>query len=177
MAKPIPYDDRVKIIARRQKGATYSCIAKEFGCSEKSVQRLWKRYETQGAAAFQTKYDQSGRRSPYAPAIRDKIDQVRDGEQGAPYVRSQLLMTRSKEEVPHERTIQRWWREKGVHRPKGRPKFKSNWTDQPNHTWQIDGKDHIQLANVKEKVSWMKVADEATSSDLATRLFPHCPSG
>lgn len=176
MAKPIPYDYRVRLIKLRQSGRTYSSIAKEFGISERSIQRLWKRYQIEGESALKTKYHQSGRRSTYSSIIRDKIAEIRDGDQGAPYVRSQLLMKNAEEEIPHERTIQRWWLKQGINRPKGRPKSKSNWTEEPNHTWQIDGKEYIELAEEKEKVSWMKVADEATSSDLATRLFPHSPS-
>ena len=74
--------------------------------------------------------------------------------------------------VPHERTIQRKWASKGQNRPRGKPKRKSTWTNQPGHTYQIDGKDQMSL-KTGQQISWMKVADEASSTDLSTQLFSH----
>lgn len=170
MSKPIPYDFRVKIIRLRKSGRTFSSISKSVGYPVKSVKRIWYRYCSEGEPGLATKYSKSGRKSPFSSTITEKVKEVRDGEQGAPYVRSMLMANHPEENIPHERTLQRWWKNKGTNIPQGRPKKRSSWTDQANHTWQIDGKGPL-LLKTEQKVSWMKIADEATGSDLYTRLF------
>lgn len=171
MARPIPYDYRKQIVLLRQSGKTYSSIANELGYSLKSIKRIWYAYQKCGEAGLCTRYQNSGRKSSYSSSIHEQIISVKDGDQGAPYVRSRLLSQNVSQRIPHERTIQRWWKAKGTERPKGTPKRKSNWTDKPGHTFQIDGKGYITLKNGVQ-VSWIKVADEATGSDLQTTLFP-----
>lgn len=171
MAFPIPYADREKIICLRKEGTPYGQIAKLVGCSARTTKRIWYQFQTNGEKALITNYHRSGCSSPYQGTIEEKIKGVRDGQQGAPYVRSVLLERYPDLGIPHERTIQRWWKACGGNRPKGRPRSKANWTSEPNHTWQIDGKEYIQLSN-GDLLSWMNIADEATSSDLYTRLFP-----
>ena len=171
MARPIPYDYRKLIVKLRQSGKTYSSIASELGYSLKSIKRIWYAYQERGEEALSTNYQNSGRKSPYPPSLHEQINTVKDGDQGAPYVRSRLLSQNIVQPIPHERTIQRWWRDKGIERPKGNPKRRSNWTDEPGHTYQIDGKGYITLKD-SSQVSWIKVADEATGSDLVTTLFP-----
>lgn len=83
-----------------------------------------------------------------------------------------LLERHPDKSIPHERTIQRKWAAQGQNRPKGRPKKKSSWSQEPGHTFQIDGKDQIRL-RTNQMVTWMKVADEASGTDLSTKLFSH----
>jgi len=171
MAHPIPYDYRKQIVKLRQSGKTYSFIASTLGYSLKSVKRIWYAYQERGEKALHTNYHNSGRKSIFSRSIRAQIIEIKDGDQGAPYVRSKLLLQNVSEAIPHERTIQRWWKQQGIERPKGNPKRKSNWTKEPCHTLQIDGKGYVKLKN-GDQVSWIKIADEATGSDLHTQLFP-----
>jgi transposase InsO family protein len=46
------------------------------------------------------------------------------------------------------------------------------WTREVHHTWQIDGKEHVCLAN-GDKVSWLNVADEGSGSLLSNRVNPN----
>ena len=171
MATPIPYDYRQKIVQMRKVGNSFGCIAEHFPYSLSSIKRICTRFEKEGEASFETKYHLCGCPSPFGEPVLDQIAAVKDGEQGAPFVRSVLLEKHAGKAVPHERTIQRHWKAKGANRPKGRPKQRSAWTKEPNHTWQVDGKGHVLLSN-GEEVSWMNIADEATSSDLHAELFP-----
>ena len=170
MSTPLSYATRVQIVRLRKKGQSYAQIAKKLSCSTKSVQRIWSQYQAKGEKGLQTNYHKSGRRSPYDSTIWEQIAQIRDSEQGAPYVRSILLERHPHALVPHERTIQRQWARQGHHRPRGRPKKPSTWSTEAGHTFQIDGKDHISLKS-GTSVSWMKVADEASGTDLSTQLF------
>ena len=175
MAIPIPFDYRQKIVQMRKSGKSHESIAQHFSYSLSSVKRICSRFEGEGEASFRTKYHLSGRHSVYDSSIHQQIAEVKDGQQGAPYVRSVLQAKHPGKAIPDERTIQRYWKEQGVNRPKGRAKQNTAWTKQPNHTWQIDGKGHIELGS-GEQVSWMNIADEGTGSDLQAGLFPPADS-
>lgn len=176
MAKPIPYDYRRQLVTLRKSGKKFKEIVKIIPYSEASLKRLWSRYKKEGEKGLLTRYQNCGIKSPYEETVKERIDSVKDGDQGAPYVRSQLLELYPEMKVPSERTIQYWWKSAGASRPKEPPKNRSTWTKEPNHTWQIDGKGYLTLATGKQ-ISWMKVADEATSSELKTRLFFPTTSG
>jgi len=172
MSKPLSQSERAQIVRLREKGTTYQHISEVVGCSLRSVQRIYKQYQTGGLESLQTQYHRSGRKALYNSQTWQRVKQVRDGEQGAPYVRSVLLERHKDLPIPNERTIQRYWSKVGTNRPKGRAKQQSTWTSQAGHTYQIDGKDQICL-KTGQMVSWMKVADEASGTDLSTQLFFH----
>jgi len=172
MSKPISYSHRLQIVCLREKGNTYQSISEIVNCSARSVRRIWKQYQLLGEKGLLTNYAQSGCKATYQDSTWQKVASIQDAAQGAPYIRSVLLEKFPTLKVPHERTIQRKWASQGRNRPKGRPKRKSTWTDQPGHTYQIDGKDQMRL-KAGQMVSWMKVADEASGTDLCTELFSH----
>ena len=175
MSKPIPYDYRLKIVSDRESGLTFKQIAQNRGFSLRGVKKIWKQYQLFGEAGLQTRYHQSGRKSPYDQKTRDLIAAGRDAKPGAPYLHSILMEQYPDWELPHVRTIQRWWKasttDSGAQRQKGKPKpDKSEWTDEVHHTWQIDGKEKVKLKN-GQQVSWLNIADEASSSELLAGVF------
>lgn len=172
MPKPIPHDCRVKIVRDRQAGKTFREISKETGYSVSGVKKIWRHFRSQGQAGLALGYERCGRRSSFDSSMHQLIDSIKDGDQGAPYIRSLLQHQHPNLDIPHERTIQRWWKARGTNRAKiiRRPQ-RGNWTKEVHHTWQIDGKEQIQL-KTGEQVSWINVADEASSSALGTVVFP-----
>ena len=46
---------------------------------------------------------------------------------------------------------------------------REKWTDQVHHTWQIDGKEHIEISDGKA-ISWLQIADEGSGSLLASEV-------
>lgn len=174
MGKMIPYDFRVRIIQLRESGMTYEAIALEYGFSISGVKGICRRYRKLGPSGLQTSYSNCGKHSLYGQDVRTLIAQIKDGDQGAPYVRSRLQNNYPQLQVPHERTIQRWWRANGEQRGRAAPGRKSEpWTDEAHHTWQIDGKEQIELGQTQQHVvSWINIADEGTGSDLDTHAFP-----
>ena len=171
MSKPLSHAQRGQIVRLREKGRPYHLIAGQVGCSPRSAQRIWAQFQKEGGAGLKTRCHLSGRKCLYGPGIWEKASRARDYGQGAPYVRSVLLEAHPDQAVPHERTIQRRWAAQGGNRPRGRPQKHLAWGQEPGHTFQIDGKDQIGLKD-GQLVSWMKVADEASGTDLGTRLFP-----
>lgn len=45
---------------------------------------------------------------------------------------------------------------------------KKNWSKQAHQVWQVDGKEQVSLAS-GEQVSWMNIADEATTAQPWSR--------
>lgn len=121
MGKPISYDHRVKIIERRKCGETYKSIAVDFNLSESGVKKIWYAYQKSGESAYKTNYFNCGQSTTFKADTHALIDEVRDNEQGADYVRSKLLIKHPKRKIPCTRTIQRLWLKQGTSRPKGRP--------------------------------------------------------
>ena len=174
MATPIPYDVRKKIVEHRQSGLAYKSISDLLGYPIVSIKRIWYRFREMGDEGLVPVYDRCGRKKVYPKPVRDKVSELQDGEQGAPYLRSLLFEHYGAGEVPSERTVQRWLHQGGGSRPRGRPKSKGEWTDEPMHTLQADGKSGLVLKD-GTVVSWINVADEATGSNLCTVLFPLRP--
>ena len=172
MPKPIPHDIRIQIIREHQKGTPLSRIAKSLGYSVGGVRKIWKRYQAQGDLGLLLRYERCGRRSIFDGELRELIASVKDGDQGAPYVRSLLTHQYPERLIPHERTIQRWWKASGTNRAKvaRRRSPKQDWAKQPHDTWQIDGKEQISLRS-GQQVSWLNIADEASSAVLDTTVF------
>lgn len=172
MPKPIPHDIRLKIIRDRQAGQSFATIAHSTNYSISGVKKIWYQFKGKGLEGLQLGYHRCGRSSPFSDDMHQLISSVKDGDQGAPFIRSILEHNHPSLRIPHERTIQRWWKAKGENREKiVRRHNNRDWTKEVHHTWQIDGKELVQLAN-KERVSWMNVADEASSSVLSTTVFP-----
>lgn len=172
MASPIPYDIRIKIIERRQSGKTFQQIAEEFGYSDRGIKKIWKRFQDHGQTGLKTSYAKSGRPSLCDQSLWNLIDQVRHGDQGAPYIRSVLLERFPDRVIPHERTIQRWLKARGLNRPRGKVRQnKSCRAKQVHEVWQIDGKEQIAL-QTGEQVSWLNIADEASGSELKAKVSP-----
>jgi len=180
MASCIPLKIREKIIQARESGASYRTISERYGYSESGIKKLWYQYRSKGIAGLELKYNNCGRKGSYDQEIRDLISSHRFGSQGAPFIRSVLEEKYPGRKIPHERTIQRWWKANGSNRSKGRPpKTKANWTRSAHEVWQIDGKEQIELGSGKE-VSWLNIVDEGSKSQLSTTVSPpqdNDPSG
>lgn len=120
MAKPIPYETRVKIVARKKKGQSSKSIAAIFNLSLSGVNKIVRQYKKEGEIAFQTRYANCGRASIYTEQVRTEVATIRDNSQGAYYVRSKMVQ-RGIISIPSTRTMQRWWVKAQTNRTKGRP--------------------------------------------------------
>lgn len=121
MASFIPYDFRKLIVSRRQSGVTYKKIQEEIGYSMSGIKKIWYQYQKEGESCFTPKYKNCGRKSDYPQSVRDAISTIRTGDQGGSFVYSMLKLKYPDLPRPTIRTIQRWWEQEQVNRPKGRP--------------------------------------------------------
>lgn len=124
MGKAIPYDYRAKIVIKIESGQSYQETAAEFGYSESGIKKIWYAFKKEGESSFIPKYGNCGRISPYKEEIRDKVDEIRDNQQGGTYVYSKLKAKHPDLSIPSVRTLTRWWAKEQTNRPKGRPKEK-----------------------------------------------------
>ncbi len=106
---------------RRQLGATYKEIQQEIGYSISGIKKIWYQYQEQGDLCLTTKYENCGRKSQYSQCVHDAIAAIRTGDQGASFVYSMLKLKYPDLPRPHMRTIQSWWEQQEVNRPRGRP--------------------------------------------------------
>jgi hypothetical protein len=175
MSKQIPFDIRRQIISLVGQGKTQKSIAEEVGYTERGVRNIIHKFRKSGAAAYQTQYRNCGKNFPnrYDDSIITFIEAEANSERGAPYIYSVLVSKYPDKIIPHCRTIQRWWLKINGPKPRTTVAARSNerWTNEPHHTWQIDGKEQIKLSG-DNHVSWMNVADEATSTELQVTVFP-----
>ncbi len=180
MTRAISYDRRVKILRDRAFGKTIAVVAAENLCSISAVKALLKRHKELGEACLVPAYGNCGKsaRTHFSPPVMEAVMAYRERSFGAPYLNSQLGLLFPQERIPDTRTIQRMWKKKGNPRSKGHQKTvrRGPWSKKAGETWQIDGKEQVELADGSQ-VSWLNVADEASSAALQTTVFPPAHSG
>ena len=177
MGKPIPYDFREKIVRERASGKSYAQIVQDLGysVSEVGARKIWAAFKKTGEASLSSRYDRCGRRSQYGEDIRDKIEALRQGSRGAPYIKSVLAAQGG--DYPSERSMQRWWRARGTQKPKGgKTKAEKALLVAPHDVWEVDGKEQMAIQS-GEKLTWMNIADKASGAALGASLFPLSQSG
>lgn len=121
MSKALSYAVRQKIVERRQKQQSYPQIAQALNCSVSGVKKIWYAYQKHGKTAFNTQYSNCGGHSIYGDVIREKVNDIRDNQQGSYYVHSKLVEKHPNLKRPSTRTLNRWWQKEGTNRQKGKP--------------------------------------------------------
>lgn len=174
MPRAIPLSLRSRIIELCQTGKSAAEVSRMLNLGYSGVAKLWRNFRQTGISALEINYHRCGRSSLYSPELREVVDAflVDNEHLGAPYIRSQLLHQGVFSCVPHERTIQRWWRVAGTNKPHGkRPKVDSGYAKTPHHTWQVDGKEKVGLGS-GEKTCYLSCTDEASCGFLQGHVFP-----
>lgn len=179
---------RELIIERHAQGESLARIADNLGLSYWTVRTIWRRYRERGEAGLKPDYErckQSGPRSSrlvYRAACRLKRAHPR---WGAGLIRVLIERKWPEEVVPHERTLQRWFRAAGLQpgRQRRTPGENRARGQAPHEVWEMDAKEHIGLAN-GEEVSWLLISDEKSGAQLDATVFPPgsldhgaCPGG
>ena len=168
MPSPIPDAYRKEIIERKQKGQSIQAIAEELGYSYDGVRKIWRRYRDLGEEGLRTSYTRGPgeirkQKEIYEQVIRWKQEHAK---WGAGLVRSLLLQEWPEEEVPSERTIQRWWEREGLNRrPRRGVKQERGRAREVHEVWQMDG---VEVG----EMSWVTVTDERSGAVLGGRVFP-----
>jgi transposase len=176
MPKPVPVPIRQKLWERSQQGEGSASLAAAFDLCPRTVRHLLKRFRDRGEAGLATDYRPPPRPAHAKPeAIRQAVTAKRleHPSWGAGLIRVALVQERPEVAWPGVRTMQKWLRQAGLGPapPGRRPGRTRDRAGRPHQTWQIDACEQIGLKG-DQKVSWLRVVDEATGAVLGTTVFP-----
>jgi transposase len=175
MPQAVPVAVRQAIVARHQAGVSLPAIAQELGLSPWTVRTIWRRYRDGGAAALVPDYAACGRPGPrHDQALYDAALALRRAHPGwgSGLIRVELATDFPDQDLPHDATLRRWFREAGLARPRPTPRPPDPpRSRQPHARWQVDATEHIRLADGTE-VSWLAASDEASGGLLGAVVFP-----
>lgn len=148
-------------------------VAKEFGLSLRSVERLYKRFLDRGEDGISPGYARCGQhQSQRTPEhIVQKAQELREQHPtwGAELIR---VFLEADQPLPTARTLQRWFRKTALPKapPGRRPETNPLRAKRPHQVWQMDAKEWILLQS-GQRVSWLRVVDEFTGAVLGSFVF------
>jgi transposase len=175
MAKPIPVALRHQIVKRCQQGESIAQIARDLERPYDSIRNVWTLYRREGR--IEPNYQNCGqfRKQASSRVVRAAIWLKRAHPTwGGRLIGTLIQQKWADEYIPHERTLQRWFRQAGVHqRPQGRkPRQRMKRGQAAHAVWEMDSKQAIGLAD-GETVSWLLISDEKSGAMLQGAVFPH----
>lgn len=162
-------------------GRSKSEVARDYDVSRTWVQHLVKRYESEGAAAFEP-HSRRPHHSPQAvgAAVEDKIVRLRKTltkqgyDAGAATIAEHLTRDPTITKVPAVSTIWRILTRRGFVAPQPQKRPRSSWkrfqAEQPNELWQADVT-HWQLAD-NTAVEILDMLDDHSRLALASTRPP-----
>ena len=173
MPKPIPVAIRRQIVERREGGERLKGIANDLMMPYESVRKVWGVYRREGR--IHANYQACGKREVKASqrVYRAAIWLKRQHPTwGAPLIRQVIREKWQAERVPHERTLQRWFRQAGVQVKKAgmAGQARHGRGKAPHNIWEMDSREAIQIAS-GEKLSWLLMSDEASGAVLGGEVF------
>jgi hypothetical protein len=145
-----------------------------MGLSYDSVRALWRHWEKEGKLA--PNYERCRQRGPRKAKalVEQAVGLKREHPRwGARLIRMQLRDDWAEEQLPSDRTLQRWFRQAGVNRSPSKqqspPTVKRGQA--VHEVWAIDAKEKIRLAD-RSQASWLMISDEASGAVLHAEAFP-----
>jgi hypothetical protein len=175
MPRPIPVAVRRQIVERHQAGESLMHIAEQFAMAYESVRNVWRLYRREGRIgpnyAACGKREVSASRRVYRAALSLKRLHP---SWGAGLIRQVIVDKWPEEHLPHERSLQRWFRAAGIHTPRRkRPRAQApvGRGKAPHNIWEMDSREQIALAH-GERASWLVLSDEASGAVLQAQAFP-----
>jgi DNA-binding transcriptional ArsR family regulator len=175
MPAAIPRPIREESVRRCQTGEALSTVAEALGLSYRTVRRHWRRFREQGEPGLDNAYLHCGLSGPrFAKAIYQSALALRREHPrfGAGLIRLRLEDRFPGQDLPSERTLNRWIREAGLQPLRGRrPRVPLNRAKTPHEVWQIDAKERLRLAD-GQGCCQLSVVDEGSGATLGVVPFP-----
>jgi hypothetical protein len=173
---PIPPSLRQQIWDRHLQQQSAPAIAAALQLPPRTVRHLLRLFRTQGQPT-QPRFDLCGRRRcPHFTALRLRVLDLRRQHPrwGAQRILAQLIVDNAsgQEELPDPSTIRRWLHQAGL-APAPRPRRAppAPRASGPHEIWQMDAAEGKTLRS-GQRVSWLRLVDEASSAVLFSRVFP-----
>lgn len=151
-------------------------VAARFDLSERSVRRLFLRFEQVGEAGIENGYQRCGMQLD--ADWKQRAAWLREDHPGwgAEMIRLCLQEQHAGQQLPSARTIQRWLKELELNpapagrRPQGPRPGRPPRAKAVHQAWQIDAAEDMQL-KCKCRVCWLRIVDECSGAFLKTRVF------
>jgi hypothetical protein len=173
MPRAVSVPLRQEIVERHQRGEPLPAIAQALSLPYYTVRKIWRYQAHRGD--LKPRYDRCGHpgvrcsRWSYRCALWLKR---RHPRWGAGLILALLRERRPLEKLPHERTLQSWFRQAGLNRrrssssPPSPPR-----ATLPHECWQMDAKEQVPLAD-GSRVCWLTLTDEASGALVSAEVFP-----
>lgn len=175
-ATPLVY--REQIAALQQAGLNYQKISESLSLPYSTVRGICKAIERSASNDPRPRYHQCGRVLRPSTAVwqrRAKWLKRLHPDWGAPFIRMKLVGKYNTDHVPHERSIQRWFKASGLNRPREqgvRPGIAR--ATAVHKVWQVDAKERFHLPD-GSPCCYLNIVDEYSGGCIDARLFPLSP--
>ena len=152
-------------------------VARELGLPERTVRRLYQRFELHGKAGVRPAYGHCGKNQSrrIREAFVEEACQLRQEHPtwGAPLILVMMRQKRKRCRLPSPRSLQRWFQKEAepVAPPGRRPVTPDERAQRPHEVWQMDASEEIALLNGRF-VCWLRIVDEFSGAVLVTVAFP-----
>jgi hypothetical protein len=180
MPQAIAVPIRLDIVRRHGQGQSLADIAQDRGLPYGTVRQIWRHHRDQDRDGLRPRYERCGHPGPRGDArvIRAACWLKRRHPGWGAVLIGQLIHQRWPDRpMPHERTLQRWFRQAGVNRSPRRPTPQDRRRGgRPHEVWQADAVERVPLAD-GGRASWLTVTDEASGAILAAELSPPATLG
>ena len=179
MPSALPLAVRQQIILLHQQQHSFSSICKQVQASFTTVRRLLRKYKANPAMDLKPLYHHCG---PQKPGSDERL--LRAGlwlkrlhpKWGAPLIHLHLKEHYKAGHLPAVRTLQTWFRKKGLNPPREhRPCNAIGWALAPHNIWQVDAKEQLCLRN-GQQACYLTIGDEHSGACLAALVFPPQPN-
>jgi hypothetical protein len=174
----IPLAVRQQIIELKTKGRSLRSIAQEQHLCYATLLRLWKRYKAEGIKGLTPYYNNCGPAagSRCAPLIYRAAVWLKrcHPDWGAAFIRVMLQDCYKDLTVPAERTLQQWFSDKQLYKPKSSFPPVHSVARLAHDVWQIDAKEKLCLRS-GQKASYLSVVDQKSGCLLKATVFSPLP--
>lgn len=167
---------REQFIALKQQGCSLPGICEQLALRYGTACHLSAQLRRQGDLAVH--YRNCGPKKPLtAPLyVRAALWLRRlHGSWGAPFIHLKLTDRYGKQGMPAVRTLQTWFRRRGLTKPPQRLAEPSIGTAKAAHNiWQVDAKENLTLLD-GSRACYLTITDEHSGAGLAGLVFPPQP--
>lgn len=166
---------RREIVQRHQQGEALCHIAEALQLSIWGVRKIWRQYRDWGEEGLAIRYPNSGPRGPRSTRLIYRAAlwlKRRHPRWGAGLIRIILQERYPSQRLPHQRTLQRWFRQQQLSVPPTKhPPVERHRAEYVHQSWQLDATSHQRLAD-GTPASWITLIDEHSGALLEIRAFP-----
>jgi hypothetical protein len=175
MGKATDMASRQGIIRLKQAGKTLFAISQELLLPYSTVRNLWQGYRTNPKKALAVNYANCGK---HPKTRQDLIYRASlwikrlHPQWGTPKIHLALCERYGRENVEHIRTLQRWYRDANLIKPRQQMAEPIIGDSKAVHNiWQVDAKERLTLLNGQE-ACYLTIVDEKSGAALEAPVFP-----